>query len=80
MAATGLLDDAMAKFGGKPWSLLTLDAPVCHSKSEDDIENPITIQAFVAAVGRGCEGLAKTVNMLFDVHLSLPEFPFQSTC
>lgn len=76
MAATGLLDDAMAKFGGKSWSLLTLDAPVCHSKSEDDIENPITLEAFVAAVGRGCEGLAKTVNMLFDVHLSLPEFPF----
>lgn len=55
MAAAALLDDAMAKFGGKPGCLLSLESPVCHSKNEDDIENPITIQAFVGAVGRGRE-------------------------
>ena len=42
MAAAGLLDDAMTKFGGKAWSFCTVDSPACFTKNEDDIEKPIT--------------------------------------
>ena len=73
MAAGGLLDDAMAKFGGKSWSLSTLDSPSCTSKNEQDIEDPITISAFIAAVGRSQDGLCQTVNLLFDELLRLKQ-------
>ena len=79
MAAGGLLDDAMAKFGGKSWSLSTLDSPSCTSKNEQDIEDPITISAFIAAVGRSQDGLCQTVNLLFDELLRLKQKNVQ-TC
>ena len=58
MAAGSLLDDAMAKFGGESWSLSTLDSLACSSISEQEMEDPITISAFIAAVGRRQQGLS----------------------
>ena len=76
MAASGLLDAAMTKYGGKAWSLNTLDAPASFCKREDELEDPISMSTFLGAVARTTEGLTKTVNVLFDVHMSVPEFPW----
>ena len=73
-AFAGLLADAMARYGGKVWMFSTLDSTVCASISEDQIQDPITMSTFLTAVGRDLHSVTETVNLIFDAHLSLPEF------
>ena len=42
-----ILDAAMAKYG-KAWTLQTLDSPTCIAKSEDMIEEPISLSTLMA--------------------------------
>ena len=68
-----LLDTAMAKYGGKAWTLQTLDCPTCIAKSEDMIEEPISLSTLVTNACRSLKGL-HSVTIMLDVYMSVPEF------
>lgn len=73
MSGSGLLDDAMAKSGGKGWHLSMLDAITAMSQNEGSIEEPVSLNAFLGGACRKVDGMTK-VTQLFDVQLSVPEF------
>ena len=68
-----LLDAAMAKYGGKSWTLRVLESPASGSKTEEMIEEPLDLSSFVSNVCREITG-TQTVTILFDVQMSVPEF------
>ncbi len=61
----------------KSRSLKTFDSPASVPRSEDEIEEPMSISSFLAAAARSTEGPTKTVSLFFDVHASLPEVPLR---
>lgn len=68
-----LLDAAMAKYGGKSWTLRVLESPASGLKTEEMIDEPLDLSSFVSNVYREITGMA-TVTILFDVQMPVPEF------
>ena len=62
----------MAKYW-KAWTLQTLDSPTCIAKSEDMIEEPISLSTLIASACRSHKGVA-SVTLMLDVFMSVPEF------
>ena len=73
IAMAHLLDTAMAKYGGKSWALRALQSPTSGSKSEETIEDPVSLPDFVAGACRTVKGMA-SVTILLDVQMSVPDF------
>ena len=63
----------MAKYGGKSKALRALQSPTSGSKSEETIEDPVSLPDFVAGVCRTVNSMA-SVTILFDVQMSVPDF------
>ena len=63
----------MATYGGKSWTMRALESPSSGAKSEDVIEDPISLPAFFAATCRKLTGMS-VVQTLLDVQMSVPEF------
>ena len=73
MAEAGLLEEALAKYGGNKWSLTMSDSLKCGMKDVNSMEEPISLPAFISAACRSLHGL-KRVNLFLDVQLSVPDF------
>lgn len=49
MAEAGLLEEALAKYGGNKWSLTISDSLKCGMKDVNSMEEPISLPAFIRA-------------------------------
>lgn len=71
--ALNLFNQAMSKVGGKEYVLNDISPPSCVAKAMDDIEDAISLDAFIRDACRDTKRV-KTVAVLFDVHKGVPEF------
>ena len=61
------------KDGGRSWTLRALDTPTFAFKAEDGVEEHLSLSTFLAGACRKLNGMA-ALTILFDVHMSVPEF------
>ena len=65
------LDDVIAQADGKEWQFQALPLPQVGHLS--DIEDAITLQQFLSASCRRCDGV-KNTTMIFDGHMQVAEY------
>ncbi|CAE7375377.1 unnamed protein product [Symbiodinium sp. CCMP2592] len=66
-----LMDSVIAKVAGKEWQFQSLPLPQIGHLS--DIDDAISLQQFLSASCRRCDGV-KTTTLIFDVHMKVAEY------
>ena len=70
---TELMDAVIEKVGGKEWHYESLALPQTGHMPIGDIEEAITLDQFLSAACRRCDGV-KTTTLILDVHTRVSEF------
>ena len=66
-----LMDSVIAKVSGKEWQFQSLPLPQIGHLT--DIEDAISLQQFLSASCRRCDGV-KSTTLIFDVHMKVAEY------
>lgn len=57
MSSATLLDAAISNYGGKNWTLATLDSPACGMKQAASMDDAISLTTFLREACRPLDGI-----------------------